>query len=251
MAAGGAVRVGLILGVGAVRVGRAAAGATAVELDALSSTGDSVALARARGSHGRGGRAVGAGGARGERRNIGAVRVIVRVVILGVEGLSSEAGVEGLEGGLGVVTSNDVGSLAGALGLGGADGRGRDGATLGNDAGVTAGGALGLGRGGLGSGNIEDVELAASGGLDGVLAAGVVGDLVAVEHVVEPVALTGLEDRGLEAEGTLPGALGARERKLALVAVPGTDEVDSLDGGGGAESKGELSSGHCEDIKSG
>jgi len=76
-----------------------------------------------------------------------------------------------------------------------------------------------------------------------------VRDVVAVHHVVVPVALALLQDGGLESKGASPGSglLGRRvagEGKLALVTVPGTDEVDGLDIGGGAESEGELSSGH-------
>jgi len=252
MAAGGAVAVLLLVGIGAVGVTGAAAGAAAVELDALATAGDAVALARAGRGDGRWGRAVGTGRAGRERWDIRAVRVVIGVifgVVLGVvlEGLLGEAGVEGLKGGLGVVTGNDMGGLAWTLGLGGADGRGRERAALGDDARVAAGRALGGGgSSGLGSWDIEDVELTAGGGLRGVLAGWVVGDLVAVEHVVEPVTLAWLEDRGLEAEGTLPGALGAGKRELSLVAVPGSDEVDGLDRRSGAESKGELSSGHCE-----
>jgi hypothetical protein len=248
VAAGGAVADLLLLGIGAVGVAGAAAGAAAVELDALASAGDAVAFARAGRGDGGWGRAFGAGRAGRERGHVGAVGVVIGV-ILGVliEALLGKAGVEGLKSGLGVLTGNDVGGLAWALGLGCADGRGRERAALGNDARVAAGRALGSSGGsGLGGWDIEDVQLAAGGGLSGELAAGVVGDLVAIEHVVEPVALTGLEDRGLEAEGTLPGALGARERELTLIAIPGTDEVDGLDRRGGAESKGELSSGHCE-----
>jgi len=90
------------------------------------------------------------------------------------------------------------------------------------------------------SGDIEDVQLTAGGGLDGGLNAGVVGDVVAIDDVVVPVALAGLEGGGLEAESALPGAgLGRRlvlgEGKLALVTVPGAEQVDGLDTGGDAE----------------
>jgi len=96
----------------------------------------------------------------------------------------------------------------------------------------------GLGGGGRGrrrllaGWDIEDVELAAGGGLDGKFLSGVVGDAVAVHLVVVPVALAGLEGLGLEAESALPGAfLGGvlGEGELTLVAVPGADEVDGLD----------------------
>lgn len=72
-------------------------------------------------------------------------------------------------------------------------------------------------------------------------------------HVV-PVALSLGESGGREAEGTLPGAgLGGilGQRKLALVAVPVTDEVDGLAVGGGAESEAELNGRHFDCSKSG
>ena len=66
-------------------------------------------------------------------------------------------------------------------------------------------------------------------------------DFVSIHHVVEPVALARLED-GLEAEGSLPaprpGAAG--QRKLALVAIPGSDEMDGLDIGRGTKSEAQL-----------
>lgn len=100
-------------------------------------------------------------------------------------------------------------------------------------------GGLGRGLGGVG-GDIEDVQLTAGGGLDGGLNAGVVGDVVAIDDVVVPVALAGFESRGLEAESSLPGAgLGRRlvlgEGKLALVPVPGAEKMNGLDTGGDAE----------------
>ena len=51
----------------------------------------------------------------------------------------------------------------------------------------------GAGAGGLAAGDIEDVELAAGGGLDGVLHGGVVRDVVAVHDVVVPVAASELQ----------------------------------------------------------
>jgi len=63
--------------------------------------------------------------------------------------------------------------------------------------------------------------------------------VVPIDDVVVPVALAGLEGRLLEAEGTLPGALGGAlvlgERELAAVVVPGAEKVDGLDTGGDAE----------------
>lgn len=77
------------------------------------------------------------------------------------------------------------------------------------------------------------------------------GDVVAVDDVVVPVALALLESLALEAESALPatgltGVLG--ERELAVVVVPGAEEVDGLAVRGSAESKVELDSGHCDDC---
>lgn len=57
---------------------------------------------------------------------------------------------------------------------------------------------------------------------------------------VVPVSLTLLEHRPLELECSLPrtrlaGVLILRKRKLASVVIPGTQKVDGLDGGRGAE----------------
>lgn len=119
MAAGGALGVLLLLGVGAVRVAGSTSGTATVELDALTGTGDAIACARAGRGDGRWGGAVRAGRAGGEGWDIGAVRVGLGILI---EGLLGEAGIEGLKGGLGVVAGNDVCGLAWALGLGCADG---------------------------------------------------------------------------------------------------------------------------------
>jgi len=66
-----------------------------------------------------------------------------------------------------------------------------------------------------------------------------VGDVVAVDDVVVPVALASLESRVLETESALPRSLGGRlvlgEGELADVVVPGAEEVDRLDTGGDAE----------------
>lgn len=75
----------------------------------------------------------------------------------------------------------------------------------------------------------------------------VVGDVVAVNDVVVPVALALLESGTLELEAADPttsllGVLG--KRKLTLVAVPGTEKVDGLAVGGSAESEVKLDSGH-------
>ena len=66
---------------------------------------------------------------------------------------------------------------------------------------------------------------------------------------VVPVALTLLQGRRgkLEASDPSTGLLGVLgERKLTLVAVPGTEQVHGLAVGGSAESEVKLDSGHCE-----
>jgi len=74
--------------------------------------------------------------------------------------------------------------------------------------------------------------------------------MVAVNDVVVPVTLAGLEGGALEAEGAFPGAgfggsLVFGEGELASIAIPGAEEVDGLDAGGGAHLERELDSGHC------
>jgi hypothetical protein len=257
MAAGSwdAVLWGILLEVGAVRVIWAAAGSTTVKLDAVTSTGDSVALARAVGGDWGWGRAVWAGWAGAEGWDIWALRVVIRVRVgVIIEGLGSEAGVDGLKSSLLVLAGNDVGGLAWALGHWAADGSWGNWATLWDSTGLTAGSTLISSGAGLWGWYIEGVELAASGWLSGELAGWVMGDLITIEHVVEPVALTWDEERALEAERSWPWAgLGAGLGKgdLALVTVPGTDEVNSLDISGGAESERELSSGHFDKIEIG
>ena len=138
----------------------------------------------------------------------------------------------------------------GALGLGGDDAAGGNTTALGDvlrSAARLAGGLGGCGSG-LG-GDVDDVQLAASGGLGGVVLGGVVRDVVAIDDVVVPVALALLECGALELEATNPatGLLGVLgERKLTLVAVPGTEKVDCLAVGGSAESEVKLDSGHCD-----
>ena len=78
---------------------------------------------------------------------------------------------------------------------------------------------------------------------------GVVGDVVAVNDVVVPVALALLECGAVELEASVPSSrllLVLGEGKLALVAVPGSEKVDGLAVGGSAESEVKLDSGHCE-----
>lgn len=246
VAAGGLLLVDvLILGgaLGVVRVG--AAGASAIKLDTVTRAGDSVALARAAAAGADAAGTAGVGGAGGEGWDIG---VIIRLGV-GLEVLLGKAAVELLEGGLVVLGVDDLAGLAGALGLGGDDALWGEGAALGD----VGGGAAGLavragGLGGLGW-DVDDVELAASGGLGGVVLGGVVRDVVAVDDVVVPVSLTLLEGGTLELEGADPatGLLGVLgEWELSLVAVPGAEKVDGLAVGGSAESEVELDSGHCE-----
>lgn len=64
---------------------------------------------------------------------------------------------------------------------------------------------------------------------------------------IVPVALPGLQSRALEAEVSFPAtSLGCilGKRELATVAIPGTDEMDSLDIGGSAEGESELGGRH-------
>ena len=84
--------------------------------------------------------------------------------------------------------------------------------------------------------------------------------MVAVDDVVVPVAGAELEGVGaLEAEGALPrtglgvSVLELGERELVLVVVPGAEEVDGLDVGGGAQVEGELDgwAGHFERLGGG
>lgn len=108
-----------------------------------------------------------------------------------------------------------------------------------------------LGRlGRLVLGDIEDVQGTAGGGLDGRGLTGVVGDVVAIDDVVVPVALAGLEV-ALEAEGTLPraglgGSLVLGKGDLANVVVPGSKQVNGLDAGRNAKRERQLNSGHYE-----
>jgi len=236
----------LFLGLGSavravVLIGVTAAGATAVKTDAVARAGDTEALAcAAAGGGGDGGSAAGAG----EGRNIGlGVGVILRVVVLEVNSVE-------LSGKLLEVTGlKDVLGLTRLVGARGGDLGGRDSAALGDVLGDAARLAGGLDGSGTSGWDIEDVQLAAGGGLDGVLAGGVVGDVVAVKDVVVPVALALLEHGALEAESTLPcaslgGILG--ERELTGVVVPGTDEVSGLAVGRSAEGEVKLNSGHFD-----
>jgi len=114
---------------------------------------------------------------------------------------------------------------------------------------AAAGAAWGSSAGaGLATGNIEDVELAAGGGFDGVLDCWVMGDVVPIHDVVVPVAGTELEHGGLEAELADPGTglFLTGERQLTGIVVPGANQVDGLDIGRGPQGKLELNGGHYE-----
>jgi len=241
----------LVLGGAVVRfVGEGAAGTSAVKLDAVTSTGDSITLAGAAGATRADAGGLGAvGGAAGEGWDVGA---FIRVVLgLGVrfDALLGELAVEGLKGGLVELGVDDLAGLTWALGLGGSD------ALWGESTALGDGSALGLAAGallgGLAGGDIENVKLAASGGLGGVVTSGIVRDVVTIDDVVVPVARALLQRSTLELERASPatrllGVLG--KGKLTLVAVPGAEQVDSLAVVRSAEGEVELDSGHCDVI---
>lgn len=149
-----------------------------------------------------------------------------------------------------VLGVDDLAGLTGALGLRGDDAAGGNTTALGDVLGSAAGLARGLGGSGSGlGGDVDDVQLAASGGLGGVVLGGVVRDVVTVDDVVVPVALALLEGSTLELEAADPttGLLGVLGKgKLALVTVPGTEKVDGLAVGGSAEGEVKLDGGHCD-----
>lgn len=90
--------------------------------------------------------------------------------------------------------------------------------------------------------NIEDVQLASGGRLNGELSCGIMGDMVAIHDVVVPVARTRVKHGSLEAERSLPRAglgLGGKG-KLAGIVVPGAQKMDGLHIGGGAKGEIEL-----------
>jgi len=244
----------------AVRAIRVAAAVSAtVELDTGTGTGDTVAFASAAGRRagdGAWGTAVAAAGA--ERWNIrfdigvGVALLFGGIVFdlgsgeFGSELLQSrvlELFMADLAGFLGLVRSwrDDLRLVEGtALGYT---------AVRGDAAGVTGG--LGRGGGGFGGlasvGDVEDVQLAAGGGLGDGLASWIVGDVVAVDDVIVPVSLALLEGLALEAEGAFPAAYFHRvlgKRELAIVVVPGAEQMDGLDVGRGTESEVKLNGGH-------
>jgi hypothetical protein len=254
LAAGLADAVSLVLGLGravlALIIGRSAAGAVAVQADAVTGAGDAEAFACAAAGgagHRRGAGAGGAAGA-GERWDI-RLSIGVRLVLRLAKVNGVEASGELVEAG-GFAGRDDVLGLAGLEWLGADNASWGDWAALGDGASGLAGRAAGL-DGDTGSWDIEDVELAASGGLDGVLASGIVRNVIAVEDIVVPVALALLDQGALEAKGALEaaglgGVLG--QGKLACIVVPRADEVDGLAVGGSAERKVQLNSGHYEDV---
>lgn len=76
-------------------------------------------------------------------------------------------------------------------------------------------------------------------------------DVIAVDHVVVPVASALFKLRALEAKAAFPssrfgGVFG--QRVLAFVIVPRADEVDGLAVGRGAEGEVELDRCHCGDV---
>jgi hypothetical protein len=251
LAAGGLLLVDVLVFGRAVRgVVRVSASRTsAVELDTVTSTGDAKALACAAAATraNTAGRAR-VGGAGGERGDVGALVGVVVGVGVTLDRLVGKAAVELLESGLVVLGVDDLLGLAGALGGWGNDAARTESATLGNGCGRDTA-VLAVCGGRLGSGDVDDIKFAASGGLGGVVLGRVVRDVVAVNDVVVPVALSLLERGTVELEAASPasgllGVLGKRE--LTLVAVPGAEKVDSLAVGGSAESEVKLDSGHCE-----
>jgi hypothetical protein len=98
-------------------------------------------------------------------------------------------------------------------------------------------------------GNVKNVQLTASGGLDGWGDAGVVGNMVTIDDIVVPVSLASLKSWVLESKGALPGArlgggLVLGERELTDVTVPRAEKMDSLNARGDAERERKLNSRH-------
>jgi len=262
IAAGGATLVVILRLAGAVRLIRvSASGASAVELDAAASTGDSVAFACAAGrsaGDGAWGAGVGAAGAAGAER--WDVRADIRVRVgLGfgvrVDVGAGELGGELFESWGGEGLGADHAGLLWLVWLWRDDLRLVQWATLGDTTvGAHAAGLArrlggGLGGGWLAGGDVKGVELAACGGLSDRVAGWVVGDVVAVNDVVVPVALALLEGLSLEAESALPATRLGRvlgERELTVVVVPRSEEMDSLAVGRSAEREVELDSGHFD-----
>lgn len=241
---------------GAIRV--PATRASTIELDASTSASDAVAFAStARRSAGDGtwGTAVAAAGA--ERRHIGFhIRVGLVAVLLGVlvDLGSGELGCQLLQSRVLELLRADfpgllrlVGSWRDDVGLGKWT---TFGDTTAADAAGVARRRLLRGQGGVGSlaiGDIKDVELSLRGGLSDGLARGIMRDVVSVDDVVVPVALALLQCLALKPEGTFPASgLGSvlGQGKLAIVVVPGAEQVDGLDVGRSAKGEVKLDGGH-------
>lgn len=97
--------------------------------------------------------------------------------------------------------------------------------------------------------DIESVEFTTCCGFCDGFAGRVVRDVVAVYDVVVPVPLTLLECCALESEGSFPAASFGRvlgEGQLAIVIVPGAEQVDGFDIGRSAQGEVELDGGHAE-----
>lgn len=252
----------LTAALGAVRV--PASRATTVELDARAGASDAVALAstaqRSAGDGARGGRVAAARAAGAERRDVG-FDIGVGVFLFRRVGdlLGGEAGGELLHRRLRELLRADLAGLLGLVRARGDDLGLLERTTLGDVGRSTTrmtrrrlglSSSSGGGRR-LASGDVEGVELAASGGLGDGLAGRVVGDVVAVNDVVVPVALALLDSRALEAESALPASRLGRvlgQRELAVVVVPGAEQVDGLDVGRSAEGEVELNGGHCDGM---
>jgi len=247
-----------------------ASASTTVQLDALSGTSDTVALAtaaRRRRADGRWRGAVAVARA-AEGWDVGLGIALLLAACLLLRGLGDvgcgELFRELVDLGLLEGFAADLGGLGwagrrGALNLRWreraalGDGRARDAALMAGCLGGSASGSLaGSGRGSrLRLRDVEGVQFAASSGLSDGLAGWVVGDVVAVDDVIVPVSLALLERGALEAERALPSAglgwvLGKRE--LAAVVVPGAEQVDGLAVGGGSEGEIKLDGCHFDGI---
>jgi len=154
-----------------------------------------------------------------------------------------------------VIGLNDVAGLIGLDGVRGADLARRDGPAFGDVDGRWPGVSLGVARGRLldvgRCGNIEDVELAASGRLNGGVPGRIMGDMVAIDDIVVPISMARHKCRSLEPEGAFPTALLSRvfrKRKLALVIIPRAQQMNGLYVRGRAKSEIHLNRGRHRDM---
>lgn len=212
-------RVGIRLGRArtALRGFRIATSASAaVYLDAIALARDAVALTAADGrrvadrGQRRWRRAVGAGrqrGSRGAGRAAGGGRQRRRVRQPGMR----EAVGQLIDRGEGL----SLAQSAGGVGLGGLRmldlGR-RQRATLDDVCGLPTHMAESIGRRGCTAGYVQDVELAAGRGLDGVVDGRIMRDVISVHDVVIPIPTSQLEHRALEAK--FPGPCSGLRRIL-------------------------------------